>query len=414
MIGDVGRAAGQLPDLRKRILFTLGMIALFRFGAHIPVPGVNSNSLEDIFDSGVLGLLDLFSGGALSSVAVFALGIMPYITAAIIMQLLTHVIPKLEELQKEGETGQKQITQYTRYFTLVLAIMQATAFVVFLLTQGAIADLNFASGLVIGITLVTGAIVVMWFGELITHYGIGNGMSLMMFSSIIAAFPLAMQQSLATTTPFLVVLSILILVGIATAIVFIESAQRRIPVQYAKRMVGRKVYGGSESYLPFKLNPSGVIPIIFAASLLLFPATIAQFFPASQGIASLLAPGSIYYLIIFAAMVIFFTYFYTAIVFNPIKQADQIRKYGGFVPGIRPGKPTAQYLNTVLTRLLFVGALFLAAVAVVPSLLFTATRVQFFAEFGGTSMLIMVGVALELMRQIEARLLMRQYEGFLK
>lgn len=415
MIADLGKAS-QLPDLRRRIIFTLSLIALYRLGAHVPVPFVNVNAanLQDIFNNGVLGLLDLFSGGALSSVAVFALGIMPFITAAIIMQLLTHVIPALEELQKEGETGQKKITQYTRYFTLVLAVMQSTAFTIFLLTQNAFGQISTGSAIVVGLSLTAGAMLVMWLGELITHFGIGNGMSLMMFASIVASFPIATQQSLATTTPFLVILSLAVLIAMAVAIVFIESGQRRIPVQYAKRMVGRKVYGGATSYLPFKLNPSGVIPIIFASSLLLFPATFAQFLPATRWMAQYFNAGSPIYLTLFAALVIFFTYFYTAVVFNPIKQADQIRKYGGFVPGVRPGKPTANYLNSVLTRLLFVGALFLAALAVVPSILFNLTQVQYFAQFGGTSVLIMVGVALELMRQIEARLLMRQYEGFLK
>ncbi|MDP2212105.1 MAG: preprotein translocase subunit SecY [Candidatus Aquicultor sp.] len=414
--------AFKVPDLKRRIFFTLAMIAVYRFGAHIPVPGVDVGALKDLFaQTPLLGFLDLFAGGALSNFAIFALGIMPYITASIIMQLLTIVIPTLGQWAKEGEVGQRKITQYTRYLTLVLGTVNSIGLTVFF--ERALRDYGappFSLGdkALIVITLVAGTALIMWLGELITQRGIGNGMSILIFSSIIARLPESILATSQTGGPLMVIGLIVILLGIVVGIIFVERAQRRIPVQYAKRVVGRKVYGGSSTYIPLKVNSAGVIPIIFASSVLLFPATFTQFFSGgfARTVDRLLDPNGVIYLTSYATLVIFFTYFYTAIIFNPIDIADNMKKYGGFIPGVRPGKPTATYLDRVLTRITLPGAFFLAMVAVVPTIIGGILNIPFFTggNFGGTSLLIMVGVALETMRQIESQLLMRHYDGFLK
>ncbi|MBE0448297.1 MAG: preprotein translocase subunit SecY [Actinobacteria bacterium] len=426
MIEAIGKAF-KVPDLKRRILFTLALIGIYRFGAHVPVPGVNIGALKDIFEQApLLGFMDLFAGGALSNFAVFALGIMPYITASIIMQLLTVVIPTLNQWQKEGEVGQRKITQYTRYFTLGLALVQSVAMTMFferqLIEIGSLgaAGLGFGVKALIIITLVAGTALIMWLGELITQRGIGNGMSILIFASIIARLPESLFATGKTGGVAAVIGLVVILLGIIVGIVFVEKAQRRIPVQYAKRVVGRKVYGGSSTYIPLKVNSAGVIPIIFASSLLIFPATFLQFLDTRtvvyQIINKLTDPSGALYLTSFAVLVIFFTYFYTAIIFNPIDISDNMKKNGGFIPGVRPGKPTAGYIDRVLTRITLPGAFFLATVAILPTIIGSMFNIPFFqrGDFSGISLLIIVGVALELMRQIESQLLMRHYEGFLK
>jgi len=421
MIEAIGNAF-KVPDLKRRILFTLAIIGIYRFGANVPVPGVDVSALKVLFEQApLLGFLDLFAGGALSNFAVFALGIMPYITASIIMQLLTIVIPTLGQWAKEGEVGQRKITQYTRYLTLVLALVQSIGLTVFfersLMELGQI-PFGFGTKALIVITLVAGTALIMWLGELITQRGIGNGMSILIFASIIARLPESIVATGQTGGMMTVIGLLVILLGIIVGIVYVEKAQRRIPVQYAKRVVGRKVYGGSSTYIPLKVNSAGVIPIIFASSVLLFPATFTQFFGGGFGqmINNLLDPNGALYLASYAILIIFFTYFYTAIIFNPIDISDNMKKYGGFIPGVRPGKPTAGYLDKVLTRITLPGAFFLASIAVIPTIIGNILNIPFFTggNFGGTSLLIMVGVALETMRQIESQLLMRHYEGFLK
>lgn len=423
MIEAIGNAF-KVPDLKRRIYFTLTLIAVYRLGAHVPVPGIDVKALKPLFDSSpILGFLDLFAGGALSNFAVFALGIMPYITASIIMQLLTIVIPTLAEWAKEGEVGQRKITQYTRYGTLFLALIQSVAYTQ--LFQRQIAELSgqatsftLADNALIVLTLVSGTAMIMWLGELITQRGIGNGMSLLIFASIMARFPESVLATQRTEGMLMLVALLFILLAIVVAIIIVEKGQRRIPVQYAKRVVGRKMYQGSSTYIPLKVNSAGVIPIIFASSVLVFPSTMLQFFQGSiaSKIGNILAPDTAVYLILYALLVIFFTYFYTAIIFNPVDISDNMKKYGGFIPGVRPGKPTASYLDRVLTRVTLPGSIFLALIAVVPAILGKVLNIPFFqgGNFGGTSLLIMVGVALETMRQIESQLLMRHYDGFLK
>lgn len=410
------RNAFKVPELRKRILFTFAIVAIYRFGAHLPVPGVDISRLKELFKGGgLLGFLDLFAGGALSEFAVFALGIMPYITSSIIMQLLTVVIPKLEEWSKQGEVGQRKITQTTRYLTLGLALVQSTALTFFFQTELR-EYIPVLSKFVIILTLTAGTVLIMWLGELITQRGIGNGMSLLIFISIISRMPGAVIQTTQIANVAMVALVLAIMVVVVIAIVFMEQGQRRIPVQYAKRIIGRKMYGGQSTYIPLKVNSAGVIPIIFAVSVLMFPATIARFVPGRffKSLADTLAPPSTTYLILMAALIIFFTYFYTAIVFNPIDIADNMKKYGGFIPGVRPGKPTAGYLDRILTRVTLPGSMFLALIAILPTIFLTVTNVPFFKHFGGISLLIIVGVALETMRQLESQLTLRHYEGFLK
>ncbi|MDO8886043.1 preprotein translocase subunit SecY [Candidatus Oleimmundimicrobium sp.] len=412
--------AFKVPELRKRILATLLIIAIYRFGCFVPVPGIDVGIIKELFNQftqkgSMFGFMDIFAGGALSNFAVFALGIMPYITAAIIMQLLTIVIPKLEEWSKEGESGQRKITQWTRYMTLGLAIVQSMATTVFIERQLKL-GLSMMDKFLIIMTLVAGTVLIMWLGELITQHGIGNGMSLIITVSILSRFPEAVIQTLQVVSPYLIVLLIVVILVVFLAIVVMEMGQRRIPVQYAKRVVGRKMYGGQSTYIPLKINQSGVIPIIFAASVLMFPATIAQFFPTKtfEAISNFLVPTSPVYMTIYGLLIIFFSYFYTAVTFNPIDIADNIKKYGGFIPGVRPGKPTAVYLDHILNRITLPGSFFLALVALLPTVIMATLNVPFFKHFGGISLLIIVGVSLETVQQLESQLLMRHYEGFLK
>jgi preprotein translocase subunit SecY len=408
--------AFKIADLRKKLLFTFFIIAVYRLGAHIPTPGIDVTKLKPLFEqSALLGFLNVFTGGALEEFAVFALGIMPYITAAIIMELLTVVIPQVEELMKQGEEGRRKITQWTRYLTLFLCFTQAVAILSFV--QGTLKiSLPLANKVIIVVTLVTGGVVVMWLGELITQRGVGNGMSILIFISIISRFPQAILETIQVASPFFIGLVVLVVAFVFAAIIFIEEGQRRIPVSYAKRVVGRKVYGGASTYLPVKINSAGVIPIIFASSVLLFPASLARFFtsPFFQKISQLFDINQPLYLITYFLLIIFFTFFYSEIVFNPLRLADDLKKWGGFIPGVRPGRPTAEYINKVLSRVTFPGAVFLGLVALFPTILLAQTKVPFFKFFGGTSILITVGVALESVKQLEAQLLMRHYEGILK
>jgi len=413
--------AFRVPELRKKIIFTLGMIALYRLGAYIPVPGVDIAAVKDLVGSNAaLGLLGLFSGGALEKFAVFSLGIMPYITSSIIMQLLQGVIPKVEAWAKEGESGQRKITQITRYMTLAIALLQSTAMLgVF---RGAIKGSAanafpqaWFTNIVIVITLIAGTAFIMWMGELITQRGIGNGMSLIIFASIVSGFPGAIVASFQLSNPILTIVILLTTVFIVAAIVTMERAQRRIPVQYAKRVVGRRVYGGSGTYIPLKINGANVVPIIFASAILFFPSQIATLTGVGwlQTLGNMLAKGWLNWVMEFI-LIVFFTYFYTALVFNPIDLADNLRKNGGFIPGVRPGATTVRYIENVLNRITLPGALFLGVIAVVPSMLFYTSQNPLVSAFGGTSILIMVGVALETMTQLESQLKMRHYEGFFK
>lgn len=413
--------AFRVPELRKKIIFTLGMIALYRLGAYIPVPGVDIAAVKDLVGSNAaLGLLGLFSGGALEKFAVFSLGIMPYITSSIIMQLLQGVIPKVEAWAKEGESGQRKITQITRYMTLAIALLQSTAMLgVF---RGAIKGSAanafpqaWFTNIVIVITLIAGTAFIMWMGELITQRGIGNGMSLIIFASIVSGFPGAIVASFQLSNPILTIVILLTTVFIVAAIVTMERAQRRIPVQYAKRVVGRRVYGGSGTYIPLKINGANVVPIIFASAILFFPSQIATLTGVAwlQTLGNMLAKGWLNWIMEFV-LIVFFTYFYTALVFNPIDLADNLRKNGGFIPGVRPGSTTVRYIENVLNRITLPGALFLGVIAVVPSMLFYTSQNPLVSAFGGTSILIMVGVALETMTQLESQLKMRHYEGFFK
>ncbi len=412
--------AFKISEIRNKILFTIGILAVYRFGANLTIPGVDPSAILEQVQTGVVGMLDLFSGGALGNFAVFSLGIMPYITSSIIMQLLQVVIPKLEQLAKEGETGRRKINQITRYLTVVLALVQAVAMTFFFRNFGAIPNFDFMNVTLIVLTLVAGTTIIMWLGELINIHGIGNGISLIIFASIVSRIPgdiislFRLRPNIIYILGF-VVISVLVVV----AIVAIQQGERKIPVQYAKRIVGRKVFGGQSTYIPLKVNQSGVMPIILAVSVMLFPATIAQFIPNKfvQSFANALSPtiaGRInpIYIVVYAALIIVFAYFYTAIAFNPIDTADNLRKYGGYIPGIRPGKNTAQYLTNVLNRITLPGAIFLTLIAILPEILITLMDLPF--KFGGTSILISVSVALETMRQVESQLLMRDYEGFLK
>jgi preprotein translocase subunit SecY len=410
--------AWRVPELRRRVIFTAVVLAVYRFGSFLPAPGINSDQIQSYFNGkggSILGLLNLFSGSALSRFSVFALGIMPYVTASIILQLLTVVIPKLEQMQKEGEAGYAKINQYTRYLTVGLAAAQSTGYA-FLFRRSGVLDANAGRLVLIVLTLTAGTTLLMWLGELITKRGVGNGISLLIFASILAYAP-AGATAWWNGGPMEKLFFPLIAVAVVVAVVFVQEGQRRIPIQYAKRQVGRRQTSGGSTYMPLRVNMAGVIPVIFAAALLAFPPTIAQFFPASQGfINNHFQPASYGYLALEASLIIIFTYFYTAVQFNPVDQADNLRKYGGYVPGIRPGPPTAQYLDRVLTRLTLPGALFLATIAVLPSLFI---RYGGFSQatsraLGGTSVLIVVGVALDTMRQMESQMMMRSYEGFLK
>jgi preprotein translocase subunit SecY len=415
--------AFRIPDLRRKILFTLGMIALYRLGAHIPVPGVTSKMLEtlasNVNSSGALGLLNLFAGGALEKFAIFSLGIMPYITSSIIMQLLQAVIPTLEKWAKEGESGQRKITQITRYMTLGLGLMESIGLVALFQQSAGNGGLgvtfDFVTQALIVVSLLAGTAFIMWMGELITQRGIGNGMSLLIFANIVARFPATTVEAFQLKGWIWVLFIMIAVVLVVAAIVFMERGQRRIPVQYAKRIVGRRVYGGAGTYIPLKINGANVIPIIFASSILYFPVVVGQLSRVNWMIsaANYISVGPVKW-VMTTVLVVFFAYFYTALVFNPIDLADNLRKQGGFVPGVRPGKATATYIENVLNRITLPGALFLAAIAVLPTILFEQTKITLLQQFGGTSILIMVGVALETMTQLESQLKMRNYDGFFK
>ena len=416
--------AFRIADLRKKIAFTAAMMAVYRFGAYIPAPGINIDAVKGIQSqfggSNVLGFLNLFSGGSLSRFAIFALGIMPYITASIILQLLQVVVPSLEKLKNEGEVGQQKITQYTRYLTVGLAFAQSIGYVFLFRTFASNANtkilnnFNLGSVLLIVLTLTAGTVFVMWLGELITQRGIGNGISLMIFASIVARIPHGVTAWWNNPDQVFKVMMPLIALAVIAAIVYIQEGQRRIPVQYAKRVVGRRMAGGGSTYLPLRVNMAGVIPVIFAASLMAFPPTIGELIhsKAARDFSVFFNPNGTAYIIGESVLIVLFTYFYTAVTFNPVEQADNLKKYGGFIPGVRPGRPTAEYLDRILARLTFPGALYLAAVAALPTILINQTSANFF--FGGTSILIVVGVALDTMKQLEAQLMMRNYEGFLK
>ena len=410
--------AFRVPELRRKIIFTLAMIALYRLGAFIPVPGIDpARVLAVINSSAALGLLGLFSGGALEKLAVFSLGIMPYITSSIIMQLLQGVIPKVEAWAKEGESGQRKITQITRYMTLGIALLESIGLLAtFRAAMSGNATMPlWVTQVVIVITLIAGTAFIMWMGELITQHGIGNGMSLLIFASIVSRFPLAIAQSVTFGNGIFTGLLLIMTLFIIAAIVTMERAQRRIPVQYAKRVVGRRVYGGSGTYIPLKINGANVVPIIFASAILFFPSQIATLtrVPWLQTFANMLAKGPLNWVMEFI-LIVFFTYFYTALVFNPMDLSDNLRKNGGFIPGVRPGSATTRYIENVLNRITLPGALFLGVIAVVPSMVFYTTNDPLVSAFGGTSILIMVGVALETMTQLESQLKMRHYEGFFK
>jgi len=416
-------SAFTVADIRKKLAFTAALLALYRLGAHIPAPGINTEAVKQIdqnLSSGILGLLNTFSGGSLARVALFALGIMPYITASIIMQLMTVVVPSLEQLQREGEVGTARITQYTRYLTVGLAGAQSIAYVYLFRSFEAQAGLPVVSNfglpklILIAVSLTAGCMLVMWMGELITQRGIGNGISLMIFASIVSRLPHGVQAWWTSPDPVFKVMMLFLALAVIAAVVFVQEGQRRIPVQYARRVIGQRMTQGGQTYLPLRVNMAGVIPVIFAASLMAFPPTVGQLInqPWARDVATFFNPGNAPYLIGETLLIIAFTYFYTAVTFNPVEQADNLKRYGGFIPGVRPGRPTAEFLDRILARLTFPGALFLAAVAALPTLLINSTSANFF--FGGTSLLIVVQVALDTMKQLEAQLMMRNYEGFLK
>jgi len=421
-------SAANIPELRKRVFFTLFMLFVYRMGVQIPTPGINGEALAAFFEQNagtLFGMFNMFSGGALENFSIFALGIMPYISASIILQLLTVVIPQLEALSKEGEAGRRKITQYTRYSTVVLSIIQG-----FFIATGLEGMTGPAGGAIVldpGIqfklmtvlTLTSGTSFIMWLGEQITERGIGNGISLIIFAGIVARLPAAIGNSIQLVksgeiaiifVPILIALMLLII----AFIIFVETSQRRIPIQYAKRVVGRKVYGGQSSHLPLKINISGVIPPIFASSIMMFPATIGSFIQIDlvQQFSAALSPGTVYYYILFVVMIVFFCFFYTAVTFKPDDVAENLKKNGGFIPGIRPGKKTSEFIDFVLTRLTVVGAIYLSAVCVMPTLLIGKFNVPFY--FGGTALLIVVGVAIDTISQIESHLVMRNYDGFMK
>jgi len=417
-------SAFTVKEIRKKLAFTALLLALYRIGSHIPVPGINTQAVADIqkqFGSGgILNFLNLFSGGGLSRIAIFALGIMPYITASIILQLLTVVVPSLEKLSKEGEVGQARITQYTRYLTVGLAFAQSIGYVFlfksFTASAGTpvITKFDTPHVFLIVISLTAGTILLMWMGELITQRGIGNGISLMIFASIVARLPHGIQAWWTSPDPVFKVMMPFIALAVIAAIVFIQEGQRRIPVQYAKRVIGRRMTQGGQTYLPLRVNMAGVIPVIFAASIMAFPPTVGQLInqPWAKSLSNTFSPSHWPYLVGESIFIILFTYFYTAVTFNPVDQADNLKKYGGFIPGVRPGRPTAEFLDRILARLTFPGAIYLAVIAALPTLLISQTSATFF--FGGTSILIVIGVALDTMKQLESQLMMRNYEGFLK
>ncbi|MEW6572429.1 MAG: preprotein translocase subunit SecY [Bacillota bacterium] len=414
------KSAVNVQELRTRLFFTVGLILVFRLGAHIPVPGVNPQVVADLIKDGALfGFFDVISGGAFKNFSVFAMSITPYINSSIIMQLLTVVIPYLEKLSKEGEEGRKKIVQYTRYGTVILAFMQAIGMAAFL--RGALVHPNFFNYLVVAISLTAGTVFLMWMGEQITEKGIGNGISLLIFAGIVSRIPAGGSRILeylqaGTINVFSIVALVVIAVVVIAGIVAVNEGQRRIPVQYTKRVVGRKVYGGQSTHLPLRVNTAGVIPVIFASSLLMFPEQVAGWLKGNvvaDWYMQVLHWGSPLHTTLYALLIIGFTYFYTAVIMNPVDVADNIKKYGGFIPGIRPGRPTAEYISKVMSRITLAGAVFLALIAILPSFVLLATRIPNI-YFGGTALLIVVGVALETMKQLEAHLLMRSYQGFIK
>lgn len=418
----------KIPELKKRILCTFGLLMVYRIGCAVPTPGIDADALATFFARAkgtLLGMFDMFSGGALERLSVFALGIMPYISASIILQLLTVVIPHLDRLSKEGESGRKKITQYTRYGTVVLSIIQGFGISIGLESMSApggaavVADPGWSFRLMTVLTLTAGTAFIMWLGEQITERGIGNGISLIIFAGIVARMPSAIGNTFRLMRTgemgaFLVLVLVVLMVVIVGIIIFVERGQRRIPVQYAKRIVGRRMYGGQSTHLPLRINTSGVIPPIFASSIIMFPATVANFIkvPWMQSVAQAMAPGGLVYNLVFVGFIIFFCYFYTAVTFNPVDVADNMKKHGGYIPGIRPGKRTADYIDRVLTRITFGGAIYVSAVCVLPTVLIAKLNVPFY--FGGTALLIVVGVAIDTISQMESHMLARHYEGFMK
>ncbi len=417
-------SAFQVADIRKKLGFTAGMLLLYRIGAHIPVPGVNLQAVNNIQKSfgggGILGYLNLFSGGGLSRIALFALGIMPYITASIILQLMQVVVPSLEKLSKEGEVGQARITQYTRYLTVGLAFAQSIGYVFLFHSlqtgtgESVVTKFDAPHIFLIVICLTAGCVLLMWIGELITQRGIGNGISLLIFASIVSRLPSGIQSWWTSQDQVFKVMMPFIVLAVVAGIVFVQEGQRRIPVQYAKRVIGRRMTEGGQTYLPLRVNMAGVIPVIFAASIMAFPPTVGQLIHTkwAQSVSDFFSPNGWHFILGESIFILIFAYFYTAVTFNPVDQAENLKKYGGFIPGVRPGRPTAEFLDRILARLTFPGALFLAAVAALPAILIARTHANF--NFGGTSILIVIGVALETMKQLEAQLMMRSYEGFLK
>ncbi len=418
----------KIPELKRRVFITLLLLAVYRIGVHVPTPGIDAAALSAFFAQAkgtLFSFIDMFSGGAFERLSVFALGIMPYISSSIILQLLTVVIPHLERLSKEGEAGRKKITQYTRYGTVLLSLIQGFGISVGLERMTGpggelvVLDPGWGFRLMTMITLTSGTAFIMWLGEQITERGIGNGISLIIFAGIVARMPLAISNSIRLLRTgelgILVTIGITVLmVGVVGVIIYVERGQRRIPVQYAKRIVGRRMYGGQSTHLPLKINTAGVIPPIFASSIIMFPATIANFIdhPWMKAVSDSLMPGELLYELIYVGFIFFFCYFYTAVTFNPTDVADNMRKYGGYIPGIRPGKKTAEFVDRVLTRITFSGAVYVSLVCVLPSILITKFNVPFY--FGGTALLIVVGVALDTVGQIESHMLMRHYEGFMK
>lgn len=412
------RNAWKIPDLRKRIIYTAMMLLLFRIGTFVPVPRMDPSAVRSIIERGaLLGFFDIIAGGALSQFSVFAMSITPYINASIIVQLLTVVIPQWEELAKEGEAGRKKLAQYTRYGTVILGLIQATG-----LSIGFRSAMKpgFLSNIVVIASLTAGTAFLMWLGEQITDKGIGNGISLLIFAGIVSRIPTNIYQMYALIkigALNIIMLAVLLVLGVlvVAAVVAVQEAERRVPVQYAKRIVGRKVYGGQSTHIPIKLNSAGVIPVIFSTSILMFPSTLAGFFPNNKfmtSVAEFLQPSGWLYAVLYGLLIVFFTYFYTAVTFNPVEVANNMKKYGGFIPGVRPGRPTAEYITRIVNRITLVGALFLAAIALMPYIMTAVSGLNI--SFGGTALLIVVGVALETMKAIEAQMIMRHYQGFLK
>jgi preprotein translocase subunit SecY len=413
---------GKIPELKRRIFMSLALLAVYRLGVQIPTPGIDGAALAVMMQKmkgTLLGFFDMFAGGGLEKLSIFALGIMPYISASIILQLLTVVVPTLEKLSKEGDAGRRKITQYTRYGTVVISIIQGYGIAMYMESLAVVYSPGLAFRLYTMVTLTAGTAFIMWLGEQITEKGIGNGISLIIFAGIVARMPNAIAGTATlveagTLNWFLIIILLALVIGVIGFIVFMETSQRRIPVQYAKRIVGRKMLGGQTTHLPLKVNTAGVIPPIFASSIIMFPATIANFMPWEpvKRFAALLTPGSLLHEIIYIGFIIFFCYFYTAIVFNPDNVADNMKKYGGYIPGIRPGKRTAEYVDKILTRITLVGALYISFVCVLPTVLVKKFNVPFY--FGGTALLIVVGVALDTVQQIESHLILRHYDGLVK